>query len=57
MLVADLGMHYSVFINRIGRRFTANSYPIVRAREKAGLTQAQFASLLGLKLSVWRDSK
>ena len=30
--------------SRIGRRFTAESYPIVRAREKSGLSQTQFAS-------------
>lgn len=40
---------------RIGRRFTANSYPIVRAREKAGLTQAQFASLLGVSVRTLQD--
>lgn len=40
---------------RIGRRYTANSYPIVRAREKAGLTQAQFASLLGVSVRTLQD--
>lgn len=40
---------------RIGRRFTANSYPIIRAREKAGLTQAQFASLLGVSVRTLQD--
>lgn len=40
---------------RIGRRFKENSYPIVRAREKAGLTQAQFASLLGVSVRTLQD--
>jgi putative transcriptional regulator len=40
---------------RIGRRYTTNSYPIVRAREKAGLTQAQFASLLGVSVRALQD--
>lgn len=40
---------------RIGRRYTVNSYPIVRAREKAGLTQAQFASLLGVSVRTLQD--
>ncbi len=34
---------------RIGRRYTAESCPIVRAREKSGLSQAKFAQLLGSK--------
>ena len=32
------------------RRFTVRSYPIVRAREMAGLSQAQFAALLGVSV-------
>ena len=40
---------------RIGRRYTAKSYSIVRAREKASLTQAQFASLLGVSVRTLQD--
>lgn len=38
-----------------GRRFTVDSYAIVRAREKAGLTQAQFAALLGVSVRTLQD--
>ena len=40
---------------RAGRRFTAESYPIVRAREKSGLSQAQFAGLLGVSVRTLQD--
>jgi putative transcriptional regulator len=40
---------------RIGRRFTAATYPIVRAREKSGLSQAQFAELLGVSVRTVQD--
>ena len=40
---------------RAGRRFTAESYPIVRAREKSGLSQAQFAALLGVSIRTLQD--
>jgi len=40
---------------RIGRRFTAESYPIVRAREKSGLSQTQFADLLGVSVRTLQD--
>ena len=40
---------------RIGRRFTAASYPIVRAREKSGLSQSQFADLLGVSVRTLQD--
>lgn len=40
---------------RIGRRFTAQSYPILRAREKSGLPQAQFADLLGVSVRTLQD--
>ena len=36
----------SIKAGRVGRRFTVESYPIVRAREKSGLSQSQFAALL-----------
>lgn len=40
---------------RTGRRFTAESYPVVRAREKSGLTQAEFARLLGVSVRTLQD--
>lgn len=40
---------------RIGRRYTVESYPIIRAREKSGLTQAQFAALLGVSVRTLQD--
>ena len=40
---------------RVGRRFTAASFPIVRAREKSGLSQAQFAALLGVSVRTLQD--
>lgn len=40
---------------RVGRRFTAESYPIVRAREKSGLSQSQFAGLLGVSIRTLQD--
>ena len=35
---------------RIGRHYTTESYPIVRAREKSGLSKAKFAELLGVSV-------
>lgn len=40
---------------RIGRQFTVDSYTIVRAREKSGLTQAEFAKLLGVSVRTLQD--
>ena len=40
---------------RIGRRYTTESYPIVRAREKSGLSQAKFAELLGVSVRTLQD--
>ena len=40
---------------RTGRRFTIDSYAIVRAREKSGLTQAEFAKLLGVSVRTLQD--
>ena len=40
---------------RMGRRFTVDSYAIVRAREKSGLTQAEFAKLLGVSVRTLQD--
>lgn len=39
----------------IGRRYTTGSYPIVRAREKSGLSQAKFAELLGVSIRTIQD--
>lgn len=40
---------------RIGRRYSTGSYPIVRAREKSGLSQAKFAGLLGVSVRTLQD--
>jgi putative transcriptional regulator len=40
---------------RIGRCFTVATYPIVRAREKSGLSQAKFAELLGVSVRTVQD--
>ncbi len=40
---------------RVGRRYTIESYPIVRAREKSGLSQAKFAELLGVSVRTLQD--
>ena len=40
---------------RIGRRYTTDSYTIVRAREKSGLSQAKFAQLLGVSIRTIQD--
>ncbi len=40
---------------RVGRRYTVETYPIVRARERSGLTQAQFAALLGVSVRTLQD--
>ena len=40
---------------RTGRRFTVESFPIVRAREKSELSQAQFATLLGVSVRTLQD--
>jgi len=40
---------------RAGRRYTIHSYPIIRAREKSGLSQAQFAALLGVSVRTLQD--
>ena len=40
---------------RIGRRYTAQSYPLLRAREKSGLSQSQFADLLGISVRTLQD--
>ena len=40
---------------RVRRRYTVESYPIVRAREKSGLSQAQFAALLGVSVRTLQE--
>jgi putative transcriptional regulator len=40
---------------RVARRYTAESYPIVRAREKSGLSQSQFAALLGVSVRTLQE--
>jgi len=40
---------------RVGRRYTVESYPIVRAMEKSGLSQAKFAELLGVSVRTLQD--
>ena len=40
---------------RVGRRYTTESYPIVRAREKSGLSQSEFAQLLGVSIRTIQD--
>jgi putative transcriptional regulator len=40
---------------RIGRRFTIDSFAIVRAREKSDLSQSQFATLLGVSVRTLQE--
>jgi putative transcriptional regulator len=40
---------------RVGRRYTPQSFPIVRGREKSGLSQTQFAALLGVSVRTLQD--
>lgn len=40
---------------RIGRRFAVSSYTIVRVREKSGLSQSQFAALLGVSVRTLQE--
>ncbi len=40
---------------RVGRRFTVGSFAIVRAREKSGLSQSQFAALLGVSVRTLQE--
>jgi putative transcriptional regulator len=37
------------------RQFTAKSFPVLRAREKSGLSQSQFADLLGVSIRTLQD--
>jgi putative transcriptional regulator len=40
---------------RIGRKFTVDSFAIVRAREKSGLSQSQFARLPGVSVRTLQE--
>ena len=40
---------------KVGRRYTVDSFGIVRAREKSSLTQAEFAKLLGVSVRTLQD--
>ena len=39
----------------IDRRYTVDSYPVLRAREKSGLSQTKFAALLGVSVRTLQD--
>ena len=45
----------NVKAGRTGRRFTAASFPVVRAREKSGLSQSRFAELLGVSVRTLQE--
>lgn len=60
----DLGQEILEGIREIkagkGKRYTLQSLPILRAREKSGLTQAEFAALLGVSkrtLEQWEQGR
>ncbi len=40
---------------RTGRRFSAESFALVRAREKSKLSQSQFAELLGISIRTLQE--
>ena len=40
---------------RVGRRYTVDSFGIVRARERSRLTQTEFAKLLGVSVRTLQD--
>jgi putative transcriptional regulator len=40
---------------KYGRRYGVESCPVATAREKVGLTQAEFASLLGVSVRTLRE--
>ena len=40
---------------KTGRRYTVASFPIIRAREKLGLSQGEFAELLGVSVRTLQD--
>jgi putative transcriptional regulator len=48
------GIH-DIKAGKVGRRYTKESFPIVRAREKSGLSQLQFAALLGVSVRTLQD--
>ena len=40
---------------KTGRSYTVASFPIVRIREKSGLSQGEFAELLGISVRTLQD--
>ena len=40
---------------KVDRRYTRESFPIVGAREKSGLSQLQFSALLGVSVRTLQD--
>ena len=50
-----LGGLRDIKAGRTGRRFTAASFPVVRAREKSGLSQSRFAELLGVSVRTLQE--
>ena len=42
-------------VGKTGRRFTAASFPVMRAREKSGLSQSRFAELLGVSVRTLQE--
>ena len=40
---------------KTGRKFTVESFSIIRIREKSGLSQQQFADLLGVSVRTLQD--
>ena len=40
---------------KTGRRFTVESFPVLRARERTGLSQSQFADLLGVSTRTLQE--
>lgn len=40
---------------RTTRKYTVDSFPIIRVREKSGLSQSEFAKLLGVSVRTLQD--
>ncbi len=40
---------------RTARKYTAESFPITRVREKSGLAQSEFAQLMGVSVRTLQD--
>lgn len=50
-----LGAVRELKAGRNARKYTIESFPVVRAREKSGLSQAEFALLLGVSVRTLQD--